>query len=98
MPILDLILTNDPDSCLNTEVDINIKYSDHNLVTVRTSLRLDRNYDKSESNLEYVTKIPFYNWRHGSEYDWENYENFLHQYNWLEETNDMVSIRPLIVL
>ena len=31
--ILDLILTNDPESCIRTEIDLNIKFSDHNLVT-----------------------------------------------------------------
>ena len=87
--ILDLILTNDLDSCIKTEVDLNIKFSNHNLVTVWTSLYEHKNCDKSELNLEYVTEIPFFNWRYGTEEHWKCYEKFLDEFIWLEETRDM---------
>ena len=83
--ILDLILTNDPDSCLDVEIDINIKFSDHNLVSISTSLSDHKNSDTCESNLDYATEIPYYNWRYGTELDWLKYENFLDNLNWLEE-------------
>ena len=64
--ILDLILTNDPDSCLDVEIDINIKFSDHNLVSISTSLSDHKDSDTCESNLDYATEIPYYNWRYGT--------------------------------
>ena len=50
---------------------------------------MDRNSDVSESNLKYETSISYLSWRYGANEDWKNYENFLNNYNWIEETKDM---------
>lgn len=58
--ILDLVLTNDPDSCLKTSVKYNKKFSDHNWICVNTNLKLD-NSDSDLNNLDYITNIRRYN-------------------------------------
>ena len=50
---------------------------------------MDRNSDVSESNLKYETSISYLSWRYGANEDWKNYENFLNNYNWIDETKDM---------
>ena len=50
---------------------------------------MDRNSDVSESNLKYETSISYLSWRYRANEDWKNYENFLNNYNWIEETKDM---------
>ena len=54
--ILDIMCTNDPDCCLGTEITHNVKFSDHNLVSIMTNLSVMRTAS-SENNLTYVTKI-----------------------------------------
>ena len=51
---------------------------------------MDRNSDVSESNLKYKTSIPYCFWRYGTDEDWKNYENFLNNYNWIDETKRYV--------
>ena len=50
---------------------------------------MDRNSDVSESNLKYETSISYLSWRYGANEDWKNYENFLNNYNWIDETRNM---------
>ena len=50
---------------------------------------MDRNSDVSESNLKHETSISYLSWRYGANEDWKNYENFLNNYNWIDETRNM---------
>ena len=50
---------------------------------------MDRNRDVSESNLKYETSISYLSWRYGANEDWKNYENFLNNYNWIDETRNI---------
>ena len=70
--ILDKMCTNDPDCCLGTEITHNVKFSDHNLVSIMTNLSVMRTAS-SENNLAYVTKIPYFNLRSGGVKEWEQY-------------------------
>ena len=50
--------------------ELNQSFSDHSLVTVNMAIEIGSE-EKTVENLEYVTKIPYYNWRQGTVEDWE---------------------------
>ena len=86
--LLDLVMTSDRDWRLGYEVETNISYSDHNLVTIRLTVNLVEEICHTD-NLEYPNEIPLYNWRGGSPVDWSKYEERCNLHNWCEETQGM---------
>ena len=86
--ILDVVLSNDRELLLKCEVEVNLRYSDHNLV----KLTLTTNCEvpiKHTDNLKYPLSIPHFNWRQGSDEDWTNYTNYLNGVDWCQDTQGM---------
>ena len=71
--ILDLVLTNDPQSFMNIDMDYNAKFSDHYLVSIQTKLMIE--HKKEVNNLNYLNCITEFNWRQGDEKDWKKYHD-----------------------
>ena len=86
--ILDLILTNNSELFYNCEVEINSKFSDHNLVKVGINIDLSNDSTHTD-NLRYPNDIPLFNWRKGSSEDWEKYKSYLDSKDWSLETQGM---------
>ena len=70
------------------ESELIIKLSDHNTVRVNLISSIGTK-DKDENNLQYLTEVPLYNWRHGSKEDWIKYKEALDDHNWELETRDL---------
>ena len=67
---------------------MNSGYSDHNTVTCSLNISY---YEpqKSEKVIDYLTNVPKYEWRNGSDEQWSKYENILNEFSWYEISADL---------
>ena len=86
--ILDLVCTNDKDLCVNMETEYNDKFSDHNMIKICTKLAMV-DVDDEADNVEYLTNIPQFNWRNGSNDEWIKYSELMDEHDWMIETKWM---------
>lgn len=81
--ILDLILTNDSDFIINVWPDENINFSDHKFVNCSVDMiREEKCNDSDEEMINYLTKVPQFSWRNGSEEQWRKYKEILNENDW----------------
>ena len=81
--ILDLILTNDSDFVISVWPDENIKFSDHKFVNCMIDVIREDKCDKcDEEMIKYITKVPQFSWRNGTEEQWVKYKDILNENDW----------------
>ena len=73
---------------LKCDVEVNVSFSDHNLFKLVLTINCEVPA-KHTDNLKYPLSIPQYNWRQGSEEDWDRYTNHLNNVDWCLETQGM---------
>ena len=80
--ILDLILSNDHDYIYKIDHIINVKFSDHHLLSCHIDLNIKNSDEMCTNDIEYTTNIPKYDWVKGKDEKWSEYELFLDNLDW----------------
>ena len=86
--ILDFVLTNDSDLIMNTVIEINVSFSDHNTVSCALDIDFTQSQD-SKKFTEYLTSVPKFGWRNSSVEQWKQYENTLNSRVWSEISGNL---------
>ena len=95
--ILDLVLTNDLSFVTKVKSEINVGFSDHNLVICELSVSLEPQSIVSE-RINYFTKIPSYNLRNGSEDNWKCYTSDMESVDWWSLADNLNCEQKLLLL
>ena len=81
--ILDLIMTNDSTSIRKVDQEINVSFSDHNLIKCLSDVSiLSDEKGENISNIVYATKIPEFELNKATEEQWDNYFLTLNEVDW----------------
>ena len=87
--VLDLILTNDSDFIINVRPEENIKFSDQKLVNCSIDVICEEKCDEcDEEIIQYLTKVPQYAWRNGTDDQWEKYREIINENYWKSLSGD----------
>lgn len=83
---LDLILLNVPEWFAYCNVENNVKFSDHKIITCNPTISLDDQKSSSDNELVnlYSTNLPLLKWIDSDPQTWEFYNDLLNQVTWNE--------------
>ena len=84
--MLDWILTNDSELIGEISHVKNAKITDHDILICKTNIKIKKTNKFIEFN-EYMTEIPKYDWRKGSDDQWTSYNDKVNDVKW----NDLVN-------